>query len=427
MTPFSYACLTQALALAFTSGSVSLVSAFSTPTAPFSATTAAVGATKEHVLNSGAGVPVVPAGGNSLFDPNEAGKLGDSNDCADRIEQGSTYVYQFLAESPVDAVAAVPPTDVDMVEAQHWLEDIGLPLNFAKPQAPVSATLLGRQRIISDDAPGDIQHVVLQLPEGMHYVEGQSLSVIPPGVSEKGRPHKPRLYSIASTRYGDLLNGNTVSLCVRRAEYIDPVTGLVDPSKQGVCSNFLCNAEPNTPVQVAGPVGKTMLLPENPNTDIIMVATGTGIAPFRSFLHRLFMENTVARHMFNAKAWLILGVPVTGGLLYADEFAAMQSNLAKDPSSQRSKGADLEVTYAISREMINAQGGKYYVQDVLAERADELFARLEGGAHIYFCGLKGMMPGILQALEKVATSKGVVWSDKLKELKAKNQWHVEVY
>ena len=165
-----------------------------------------------------------------------------------------------------------------------------------------------------------------------------------------------------------------------------------------------------------------MLLPEDPTKDVIMVATGTGIAPFRAFLHRLFVENTVAKHMFSAKAWLILGVPVTGGLLYPDEFAYMQHQADIGAAS-----GDLEVTYAISREMQNAQGGKYYVQDVLAERADELFDRLDKGAHIYFCGLKGMMPGILAALEEVAAKKGVVWADKLKELQANGQWHVEVY
>lgn len=376
------------------------------------------GATREHVLKHGGGIALVPAGGLSLFDPNDAGKLGDTNACLERIQQGSNY--QFLSSRSASPLQQAPPPGAVLVDAQHWLEDIGIPLNFAKPQHPATATLLGRQRIISDDAPGDIQHVVLQLPEGMHYVEGQSISVLPPGLDAKGKPHKPRLYSIASTRYGDLLDGKTLCLCVRRAEYHDPVSGLVDPTKQGVCSNFLCDASPGTPIQVAGPIGKTMLLPEDPTTDIIMVATGTGIAPFRAFLHRLFLENTVARHLFAAKAWLILGVPVTGGLLYPEEFQYMQETAA-------GSSAALEVTYAISREMKNSAGGKYYVQDVLAERADELFERLEKGAHIYFCGLKGMMPGILTALEQVATAKGVVWAVKLKELQAKGQWHVEVY
>lgn len=156
---------------------------------------------------------------------------------------------------------------------------------------------------------------------------GQSLSVIPPGIdASNGRKHKPRLYSIASTRYGDLLDGNTISLCVRRAEYIDPITGEKDPSKQGVCSNFLCNVQPGDEVSVAGPVGKTMLLPKDPTKDVIMIATGTGIAPFRGFLHRLFMENTLARHMFGGSAWLVLGVPVSGGLLYDEEFDFMLKN-----------------------------------------------------------------------------------------------------
>lgn len=72
-------------------------------------------------------------------------------------------------------------------------------------------------------------------------------------------------------------------------------------------------------------------------------------------------------------------------------------------------------------------GGKLYVQHVIAQNGKELFDRLDNGASVYFCGLKGMMPGILEALEAVAESQGVVWSDKLKELKKNNQFHVEVY
>jgi ferredoxin--NADP+ reductase len=87
----------------------------------------------------------------------------------------------------------------------------------------------------------------------------------------------------------------------------------------------------------------------------------------------------------------------------------------------------LTIDYAISREMTNHEGGKLYVQHVLSQKADLLFEKLDRGAHIYFCGLKGMMPGILDALETVSTKQGVDWNSKLKELKANGQWHVEVY
>jgi len=255
-------------------------------------------------------------------------------------------------------------------------------------------------------------------------VEGQSLSVIPPGNdpnSKKGKkPFSPRLYSIASTRYGDALDGKTISLCVRRAEYYDPITGDIDMSKAGICSNFLCDAAPGTKVDVAGPVGKTMNLPSDTDTDVIMVATGTGIAPFRSFLHRLFVEETVVRHMFGGRAWLVLGVPTSGGVLYREEIDSMLQN---------AQPGQLQVDYAISREMTNTvDGGKLYVQHVITQNAAEFFKRLDNGAHVYFCGLKGMMPPIMDALKKVAEEEhGLDWGEKLKGWKKNHQWHVEVY
>ncbi|CAM9857169.1 unnamed protein product, partial [Ectocarpus sp. 8 AP-2014] len=82
---------------------------------------------------------------------------------------------------------------------------------------------------------------------------------------------------------------------------------------------------------------------------------------------------------------------------------------------------------ALSREQKNASGGKMYIQDRVEQYADEVFERLDGGAHIYFCGLKGMMPGITDMLARVAGERGISWDAKLKELKSKGQWHVEVY
>lgn len=77
--------------------------------------------------------------------------------------------------------------------------------------------------------------------------------------------------------------GKTTTLCVRRATYWDDEMKADDPAKKGVCSNFLCDTKPGDEVMLTGPAGKVMLMPEkNAAADLIMVATGTGIAPYRS-------------------------------------------------------------------------------------------------------------------------------------------------
>ena len=68
-----------------------------------------------------------------------------------------------------------------------------------------------------------------------------------------------------------------------------------------------------------------------------------------------------------------------------------------------------------------------YIQDKVKEYADEIFTELNNGANVYFCGLKGMMYGIQDMLKGVATLKGLGFEEWLKRLKAKKQWHIEVY
>merc|ERR1711924_133542 len=159
-----------------------------------------------------------------------------------------------------------------------------------------------------------------------------------------------------------------------------------------------------------------MLIPEEKaNGNVPMVATGTGIAPYRSFIRLLFVEKTPYGAVYSGLAWLFLGVANTDALLYDDEW---QEVLKSYPNNFR-------LDYALSREQTNVDGGKMYIQDKVKEYADEIFDRMDSGAHMYFCGLKGMMPGITEMLEEVSKKKGLVWEDKLKEWKSKGQWHVE--
>merc|ERR1712154_397427 len=88
---------------------------------------------------------------------------------------------------------------------------------------------------------------------------------------------------------------------------------------------------------------------------------------------------------------------------------------------------NFRLNYALSREQKNKDGGKMYIQDKVEEYADEVFDKLDNGAHIYFCGLKGMMPGIQGMLQSVCASKNIDFDTWLKGLKKNKQWHVEVY
>merc|ERR1711933_618111 len=137
-----------------------------------------------------------------------------------------------------------------------------------------------------------------------------------------------------------------------------------------------CDTKPGDEVKLTGPSGKVMLLPEKtPNADLIMVATGTGIAPYRSFIRRLFVEKTPFAADYTGLAWLFLGVANSDALLYDDEWQAVKQNY---PDQFR-------LDYALSREQTNSKGGKMYIQDKVEEYADEVFTKLENGAHIYFC------------------------------------------
>jgi len=327
----------------------------------------------------------------------------------------------FRGTSPMGPSGPTLPLgeELDFLEATPYWDQSGIPINVAKQKDPFIGKILGVQRVVGPKAPGEICNVVIDHRGELPYWEGQSYGVLPPGIDpKKNKPYGVRLYSIASTRYGDDKQGTSTTFCVRRAVYVDPETGVEDPSKKGVCSNMLCDSKPGDEIKLTGPSGKVLLMPEDkPDTTYIMVATGTGIAPFRAFMRRLFGEGNPRNKDFKGLAWLFLGVANSDSLLYDEEF-----QIYKSQYPQR-----VRLDYALSREATNSKGGKMYIQDKMQEYADEVFTALDNGAHIYFCGLKGMMPGIQDMLEATCKAKGIDYDTWLKQMRQNNQWHVEVY
>ncbi|MFM7456315.1 MAG: phycobilisome linker polypeptide [Vulcanococcus sp.] len=320
-------------------------------------------------------------------------------------------------EAPAPAPAGEKPAAAKPA-AKPAVSHAAVPVNTYKPKDPFIGTVTENYSLVGEGAIGRVNHITFDLAGGepqLQYVEGQSIGIIPEGTDANGKPHKLRLYSIASTRHGDDMAGHTVSLCVRQLQYEKDGETI-----NGVCSTYLCDIEPGAKVKITGPVGKEMLLPDDEDANVIMLATGTGIAPMRTYLRRMFepSERETNGWTFRGKAWLFMGAPKTPNLLYDADFEHYQSAF---PDNFR-------YTKAISREQQNAKGGRMYIQDRVLEHADEIFAMIENPkTHVYMCGLKGMEPGIDEAMAAAAAAKGLNWAELRPALKKAERWHVETY
>ena len=76
-------------------------------------------------------------------------------------------------------------------------------------------------------------------------------------------------------------------ICVRRISSVDTKSGELRP---GIASNYLCDLRPGEALSVAGPFGIPFPIPADPDTDLILIGSGTGIAPFRAFVKKLYAE-----------------------------------------------------------------------------------------------------------------------------------------
>lgn len=286
-----------------------------------------------------------------------------------------------------------------------------LTVNLFKPTHPLVATLVSNTRLTRADDPTDVRHLVFDLGgSGFHYHEGQSVGVMAPGVDENGKPHRLRLYSIASCHLGDSRDGRTLSLCVKRVRYPHPESGEMI---LGAASNYLCDLAPGDVAHLTGPVGRTFLLPADPTANIVMMATGTGIAPFRAFVQNLFRPG----YEHTGQVRLFFGAMTSGQLLYHDEFERL---MMLHPN--------FRVSYAISEEQQTEDGAPMWVQERVREQGAEVWSLLtRPQTYVFICGLKGMIKGITAAVTELAEQHETDWAHVWEAYRHSHRWHVETY
>ncbi|MCF7717363.1 assimilatory sulfite reductase (NADPH) flavoprotein subunit [Aeromonas jandaei] len=220
------------------------------------------------------------------------------------------------------------------------------------------------------------------------------------------RPLTPRLYSIASSQ-SEVEEEVHLTVGVVRYPQED---GTV---RSGAASSYLADrlAE-DAEVRVFVEHNDNFRLPPNPDTPIIMVGPGTGIAPFRAFMQE--------REAIGAsgKNWLFFGNPhFTQDFLYQVEWQRYVKS-----------GLLSKISLAFSRD----QTHKIYVQDRLREAGLELYQWLEAGAHFYVCGdANRMAKDVQEALLDVIAEHGHKSREEaeeyLSELRRAKRYQRDVY
>ena len=215
---------------------------------------------------------------------------------------------------------------------------------------------------------------------------------------------QPRLYSIASSLK---TNPGRVALTVDAVHYdIDGRTRL------GVASTFLTNRiEAGQRIKAYVQKAQAFALPADPAVPIIMIGPGTGIAPFRAFLHERMAMKAPGRN------WLFFGHQRHDyDFFYEDELTGMKA-----------AGALTRLSLAWSRDGEE----KFYVQDRMRQVGGELWSWIAEGAHIYVCGAITMGKDVERALVDLVAAHGARTIDQaiafVADLKKKGRYQQDVY
>ncbi len=240
---------------------------------------------------------------------------------------------------------------------------------------------LERKQCLSEAAQCFHLEFVVEGEEEFSFTPGQFISVV--SNDARGKPDT-RAYSIASAP-----RDNRFDLCLNRVE-------------SGYFSNLLCDLAAGAAIQIEGPLGFFTL--REPLTDSILVATGTGVAPLRGFLQRLFPIGGPDRSG-GKEIWLVYGTRNESEIYYREEFETIAAHYA-----------NFHYVTTLSRAPESWPGLRGYVQDhvaqIVGDRAARLGqplpaprpdpaippAQLRFDIYAYICGLSEMIGAVRERL-----------------------------
>jgi sulfite reductase (NADPH) flavoprotein alpha-component len=316
------------------------------------------------------------------YEPGDALGVWPSN-CPELVDE-LIGLSNLSADEPVHVAGA---GDMRLADA------LGKHYEIARPGADALAFIAARSSngalrdLLSPERKGDLKQWLWgqQLADVLHEFPVRLTAAELTGMLKR---LQPRLYSIASSPKA---HPGEVHLTVSAVRYSNGRR-----HRKGVSSTFLADRASEADVPVFVQKSAHFRPPHHADTPMIMVGPGTGIAPFRGFLHERQVRGDRGRN------WLFFGEQhAATDFYYRDELEAM-----------RDSGFLTRLDVAFSRD----QSDKIYVQDRMREQGAQLWSWLEDGAHFYVCGdANRMARDVDAALKDVIATHGGMSDEKAAE------------
>ena len=287
-----------------------------------------------------------------------------------------------------------------MSEAVRTLADYDTETRF-------EATVVSNERITPQESDEEVRELVLDVDRAdLPYrgrPERRRAGARFAGVRQ--RISSPPVQRLGSPRAQGPEGKPRIKICVRRCSYIDEYSG---EEYKGVASNYLCDLRSGESLTITGPFGLAFSVPEESEASLILIGTGTGIAPFRAFVKHMYKNEP----SWKGRIWLLYGAKSGLEMLYMND--------ERDDFAQYYDEETFEAIKALSPRPHWAHPIAW--DNAIAERGEELWKMLSHPeTYVYVAGLEKMSRELDAVFERLAGSKQK-WARRKAELRAGGRW-----
>ena len=276
---------------------------------------------------------------------------------------------------------------------------------------PVSEAVVTDSVRITPADRDEIRRIRLRIDDpAFRFSVGQSIGVVVPGPHPMGNRVHMRRYSVAGRNQDRGDEAVELDLLVRRCFYLDEISGERYP---GIASNYLCDAQAGKRITITGPYRSPFRIPADEHANLLMIGTGTGVAPFRSFVQEIYRE----KGGWKGQVRLYYGAHNGMDLLYGNDAEGDLTNYY-DEASFKAFGAVISRPLASEADTLKA---------AMADHAAEVWRFMQvPDTHVYLAGLGKVADTFDRIMAAEADGPGK-WAEAKEALRAQGRWSELIY